>query len=84
MAVLVEPHAEFRCLNEEEIERALADPDPDNPITVEIARLVQAYRVDFQALVRRLGRHKKPRWPIDAVAMRLATHTIRESLAEGS
>ena len=90
MAVLVEPHPEFCSLTEAEIERALADPDPGNPIAVEIARLVHGYTANFQALVQRLGRiptdimHVKPRWPIEAVAMRLTTQTIRESLAEGN
>ena len=90
MAVVVEPRSEYRSLTEAEIERALADPDPANPIAVEIARLVHGYTANFQALVQRLGRipidimHVKPRWPIEAVAMRLTTQTIRERLAEGN
>ena len=42
---------------------------------------------NFQAHVQRLGRippdilHMKPRWPIEAVAMRLLTEEIREILA---
>lgn len=89
MTVIVEPRAEFRSLTEADIERALADPNPGNPIAVEIARLMRGYTANFQALVQRLGRiptdimHVKPRWPIEAVAMRLTAQTIRESLAEG-
>lgn len=89
MTVIIQPHAEFRSLTEAEIKEALADPDPDNPIAVEIARLVQGYTANFQALVQRLGRiptdimHVKPGSPIEAVAMRLTTQAIRESLAEG-
>jgi type IV pilus biogenesis protein CpaD/CtpE len=89
MTVIIEPHAEFRSLTEAEIEKALADPNPDNPIAVEIARLVQGYTANFHVLVQRLGRiptdimHVKPRSPIEAVAMRLTTQTIREIFAQG-
>lgn len=83
---IVEPAEEFRGLTEAEIEQALADADPANPIAEEIARLMQGYAANFQALVQRLGRiptgimHVKPRWPIEAVAMRLTTQAITAAL----
>ena len=66
---------------------ALQDPDPANPIAVEVARLIAAYTSNFKHHVQRLGRippdilHIKQRWPIEAVAMRLTTEVIRETLA---
>jgi hypothetical protein len=60
--------------------------DPTNPITIEIARVVTAYTNNFRSHVKRLGYISadilriKPRWPIEAVAQRLTTKVIRESL----
>jgi len=61
---------------------------PANPIAVEVARLIDGYTSNFRAHVRRRGRippdilRVKPRWPIEAVAMRLTTQAIRETLAQ--
>ena len=88
MPQIVEPKLEFRKLSEEAVTAALGDSDPDNPIATEVARLLNGYAANFHAHVERLGhmpehilRHK-PRWPIEAVAMRLMAETIRRSLAE--
>ena len=54
-------------------------------IALEITRLVTAYTKNFRDHVERLGYipahilHIKPRWPIEAVAMRMTTQAIRES-----
>lgn len=87
MTETVEPKPQFRSLAVDAVEAALEDPDPANPIAVEVARLIDGYTSNFQAHVRRLGRfppdilRMKPRWPIEAVAMRLTTEAIRETLA---
>jgi hypothetical protein len=58
-------------------------------MAVEIARLVKGYVANFERYVERLGRvaadilRLKPRWPIEAVAMQLATSAIREKDSPG-
>ena len=65
----------------------LDDPDPENPIALEVARLIEGYTANFKAHVVRLGTlpaailHIKARWPIEAVAMRLTTEAVRLELA---
>jgi hypothetical protein len=86
----ITPHPQFLSVTERAALAALDDPDPANPIAVEIARLVTAYSDNFRRQVERLGYipadilRVKPRWPIEAVAMRLTTQTIRESLAQSA
>jgi hypothetical protein len=52
-----------------------------------LPRLIAGYTNNFKRHVERLGRippyilHIKPRWPIEAVTMRLTTEAIRETLA---
>ena len=85
MTEIVAPKPEFLSLTEAALLAALGDPA--NPIAVEITRLVTAYTKNFQDHVERLGYipadilHIKPRWPLEAVAMRTTTQAIRESLA---
>ncbi len=87
MTEIVAPKREFLSLTEAAVLAALADPDSANPIAVEIARLLTAYTKNFRDHVERLGYipadilRIKPRWPIEAVAMRMTTQAIRESLA---
>jgi hypothetical protein len=84
----VEPKPEYRSLTEDAVIAALQDPDPANPIAVEVARLIDGYTSNFHAHVRRLGHipadilRAKPRWPIEAVAMRLVRDTVRETFAQ--
>lgn len=84
MTQVVEPKPEFCSLTEEAVVAALQDPDPTNPVAVEVARLIERYTGNFQAHAEKLGRIPsdilltKPRWPIEAVAMRLTTEVIRE------
>jgi hypothetical protein len=86
MPIIIEPKTEFRDLCEAEIEKALADSDPANPIAAEVARLIQGYTTNFREHVERLGRipesilRIKPRCPIEAVAMRLTTEAIKDAL----
>jgi hypothetical protein len=62
---------------------ALDDPDPGNPIAVEVARLIEGYTENFRAHVERLGYipdsflRAKPQTAIEAVAMRLTTEAIQ-------
>jgi hypothetical protein len=61
------------------------DPDPGNPIAVEVARLIEGYTENFRAHVERLGYipdsflHVKPQTPIEALAMRLTTEAIQQA-----
>lgn len=82
------PAAEFRQLSEAEVLVALSDPDPNNRIAQEVARLVAGYTRNFAAHCERLGRIPasilihKPATAIEAVAARMVTDTIREELAK--
>jgi hypothetical protein len=88
MTEIVAPKPQFCFLAENAVLAALDDPDPANPIAIEIARLVVAYTSSFRDHVDRLGYipadifRVKPRWPIEAVAMRLTTQAICESFSE--
>jgi hypothetical protein len=85
MTEIVAPKPEFLSLTEAAVLAALGDPA--KPIAVETRRLVTAYTKNFRDHVERLGYipadilRIKPRWPIEAVAMRMTTQAIRESLA---
>jgi len=85
---VVEPKLRFQSLSEEAVLAALQDPDPANAIAVEVARLITAYTENFQDHVARLGRipqdilHIKARWPIEAVAMRLVTQAISDTVSK--
>jgi hypothetical protein len=86
---VIEPKSKFRALSEDAVMKALEDTDAENPVAVEVARLITGYMGNFQREVKRLGYmpsdilHIKPRWPIEAVAMRLTTETIRDSMENG-
>lgn len=77
MSIRVVPKPEFQYLTEAEIERAITDPNPGNPVACEVARLLEGYTKNFRLRVQRLGRipesilRVKPRFAIEAVAMRL-------------
>jgi hypothetical protein len=57
-------------------------------VAVEVARLITAYTKTFVRHVKQIGYlpphilHVKARWPIEAVAMRLATENIREAIKQ--
>ena len=82
----VSAKSEFRGLEESSIAQALEDPDPANPIAVEVARLVEAYTQNFAEHVENLGflpasiLRSKGTCPIEEIAMRLVTETIRETM----
>jgi hypothetical protein len=88
MTETVEPKLQFCSLPEEAVVAALDDADPANPIAVEIARLMTAYTNNFRRHAERLEHipaeilRMKPRWPIEAVAMRLTTQALRDSVAQ--
>ena len=87
MSTVVEPKPEFRSLSEESVLVALADTDPENAIAAEVARLIAGYTQNFSEHIERLGYlpsqvlRIKARWPIEAVAMRLTTQTIRDTVS---
>jgi len=78
MRQVVSPAPQFTGLTEAEAMAALDDPDPGNPIAVEVAWLMEGYAQNFRAHVERLGYipdsflRVKPQTAIEAVAMRLA------------
>jgi hypothetical protein len=85
MTRVISPAAQFSGLSEAEIMAALNDPDPGNPVAVEVARIIEGYTENFRAHVERLGYipdtilHVKPQTPIEAVAMRLTTEGIQQA-----
>jgi len=76
----------FRALDEEAIRAALADPNPENPVAVEVARLIGGYTKNFQHHVERLGHipptilRVKGSCPIEEVAINLTTECLRATL----
>lgn len=82
MTQIVEPKPIYRALTEENVRSALNDPDKTNPIAIEIARLLEGYMANFQALVERLGYipphllHIEARSPIEKAAMDIAKQMI--------
>lgn len=78
---------EFQNLTEDEIFKALNEPDENNPIAHEIARLIDGYTENFYHMVKNTGmpthmlRHKS-QYAIEEIAMQLTTETIRKSLEE--
>ncbi|HKM69083.1 MAG TPA: hypothetical protein VJX94_03195 [Stellaceae bacterium] len=62
---LTDPRVEFRGFIEAEISKALNDTGATNPIVAEVVRLIAAYPATLSLHV------GEPRWPIEAVAMRL-------------
>ena len=61
---------------------ALADPDPDNPIATEIARLMMGYMENFQRHAAQSGEfpasilRAKGSCPIEEITMRLVSEEI--------
>ncbi|PCJ60342.1 MAG: hypothetical protein COA65_03695 [Rhodospirillaceae bacterium] len=76
----------FKAATRAEIDAALADPDPANPIAVEVARLIETYTANFEAHCNRLGHVPteillaKPPSEIELVAMKLTNQAISDSL----
>jgi hypothetical protein len=95
MTLTVEPKSEFCSLTEDVVLAALHDPDPANPIAIEVARLIEAYtsNIGVSLLIDGYNRNfhpqlpqveglpgnilqMEPRWPVEAVAMRLTKEAI--------
>ena len=83
---IITPGEQFKRLLEAEIQAALRDPNPGNPIACEVARLIEGYTANFKAFVQQSGYvpsrifHPKADSPIEAVAMQLASEAIRQTL----
>lgn len=77
---------EFTSLSDASVLEALNDTDPDNPVVMEVARLIDGYTRNFAATVERLGYlpasilHVRPGSQIEAIAMRITTDAIRDEL----
>ena len=77
---------EFEDISEDEVQAALDDPNPDNPIAVELARLMEGYIANFTEHVEKIG-HIPPSilrstgsCPIESVAMQLTSDIIRDAM----
>ena len=81
----VVPGQEFVGLTHDEVQGALDDTNPDNPIALEIARLIEGYMENFAAHVERVGEvpaqilRAKGGSAIEEVAMQLVSDTIRNT-----
>jgi hypothetical protein len=88
MTRIITPAPQFAGLTEAEVMAALDDRNPGNPIAVEVARLIEGYTENFRAHVERLGYfpasilHVKPQTAIEAVAMRLTTEAIQQTVTD--
>ncbi len=86
---IIEPKLQFRGLDENAVMKALEDSNPENPIAVEVARLIEGYTANLERHVQRLGYMPsdvlriKPRWPIEAVAMRLTAEAVKDAVNAG-
>ena len=85
---IVEASQEFHALSQDDVMDALEDINPDNPIAVEISRLMDGYLSNFTEHVEKIG-HIPPSilrstgsCPIETVAMELVSDTIRATLEE--
>jgi hypothetical protein len=86
MTEVPEPELQFHSLTEDAVLAAIAAKDQKNPIAVEVARLIAAYKENFLRHVKLHG-YLPPdslhfRSPIEAVAMRLATENIRKTILQ--
>ena len=88
MTGIIEPKPEFRSITEAAVLAALGDADPRNRIAVEVVRLSEAYSARFRtdgggsASIRAEIFRFRPRCPIEAVAMRLATDGFEGAVIE--
>lgn len=88
MTEIVKTKPQFQALDEEAILSALADTNPENPVAVEVARLIDGYTQNFQRHVERVGSipskilHANGACPIEEIAMRLTAEVIRDTAAE--
>ena len=86
MSTPIIPRPEFLSLTETEVLAALRDPDGNNPIAIEFARLIKGYAENFAATCDRLGHtpesilHVKPCTAIEALAMAQVTEIIADQL----
>ena len=87
MSTPIIPRPEFLSLTETDVLAALRDPDGNNPIAIEFARLIKGYGENFAATCDRLGHipesilHVKPRSAIEALAMAQVTEIITDQLS---
>jgi hypothetical protein len=73
-AATIEPEIAFRRFSAAAIHAALTDPHARSPIAREVARLAEHYAA--------AEHHPRPRWPIEVVAMEMASAAIRAAIAE--
>lgn len=80
------PRPEYASLTEADVLAALRDPDGNNPIALEFARLIKGYGENFAATCQTHERipesilHVKPHSAIEALAMAQATEIITDQL----
>jgi len=85
---IVEVNREFRETTDEEINTALADESPDNPIAHEFARLIAAYGENITEHVNKIGHipddllRFKGGCPMEERAMQLVAEQLRQVMQE--
>jgi hypothetical protein len=83
MTATVETKPEFRSVTAAAVLGALGDGDPANRIAAEVARLTDAFSAFFDRDARAISTaffQLKPRWPIEAMAMRLALEEFEQAV----
>lgn len=86
LPVIVATTPEFAALTAEEVRAALNDLDEDNPIAIEVARLLKAYTANFAEHVWKSGRmpesilHARGASPIEKIAMQMMMQSIRAAI----
>jgi hypothetical protein len=65
MVETIEPKPEFRSLAEDVVIAALHDPDPANPVAIEVGRLIDAYtkNIGISLLIDACNRNFNPQIP---------------------
>lgn len=83
---IIKPSPVFLQLTAAEVQAALADPDPANPIACEVARLIEGYTANFKAHCDRIGRipdsimRANPGSAIESMAMDLTSQVLQDAL----
>ena len=85
---IVEVNPEFQDTTDEEIDEALADPSPENPVAHELSRLITGYGENLTEHINKIGHipesilRVRGSCPIEKRAMALVTAELREMAEE--
>ena len=85
---MLKAKSQFHQVTAAQVREAITESD--NPVAVEIARLIAGYMQEAQAFIRTNGHapdllaHVEPSCPVEFAAAVLATEAIRETVAKAS